>query len=128
MHEADAEIRVNEIEVVKPGGIDAILASRVPVLLDFWAPWCRPCRTLEPMLLRVQKRFGDALRVAKVNVDMHDDMLRRFNVRSIPLLVLAIDGRESLRLAAGECPEAHIISELTRHLGSVGDEHTGIGS
>ncbi len=128
MHGADAEIRGNEIEVVRCGDTASILASHVPVLLDFWAPWCRPCRLLEPTLLRAQKCFGDALRVVKVNVDMHDEMLRRFNVRSIPLLVLAIDGREALRLAAGECPESHIISELARYLGFAGDVCPGVDS
>jgi thioredoxin 1 len=101
---------------LKAADADAMLASDVPVLLDFWAPWCHPCRMLEPMVVRLQKRFGGMLKVAKVNVDMHDEMIRRFNVRSIPILVLAVNGRETLRLAAAECPEDHIVTELMRHL------------
>jgi thioredoxin len=101
---------------LKTTNADEVLAAGTPVLLDFWAPWCRPCRALEPMLGRLQHRFGGALTIAKVNVDLQDEMTRRFNVRSIPTLLLAVNGQEALRLAAAECPEDHIIAELDRHL------------
>jgi thioredoxin len=101
---------------LKAANADAVFAAGTPVLLDFWAPWCHPCRALEPMLHRLQQRFGDALTIAKVNVDLQNEVTRRFNVRSIPTLLLAVDGQEALRLAAAECPEDHIVAELDRHL------------
>jgi len=101
---------------LKTTNADEVFAGGTPVLLDFWAPWCRPCRALEPMLGRLKHRYGGALTIAKVNVDLQDEMIRRFNVRSIPTLLLAVNGQEALRLAAAECPEDHIIAELDRHL------------
>lgn len=98
------------------GDLEKVFASEVPVLLDFWAPWCRPCRTLEPMLQRLQHRFGSALTVAKVNVDREHDVMARFGVRSIPTLLLAQGGCEMFRFAAAECPETHIVAELERRL------------
>lgn len=106
-----------EVSIVslKASNADEIFSAGVPVLLDFWAPWCRPCRALEPMLGRLQRRFGNSLIVAKVNVDLQHEITREFNVRSIPTLLL-VDGRtEVLRLAAAEYPEAHIVAELDRY-------------
>ena len=112
------ENKTDRIELIslKAANADEVLSSGMPVLLDFWAPWCRPCRALEPMLGRLHGRFGDVLRIAKVNVDQCHEMIHRFNVRSIPTLLLAVDGQEALRFVATEHPEDHIVAELGRHL------------
>ena len=106
----------NDLISLKTANADEVLLSGMPVLLDFWAPWCRPCRALEPLLDRLNNRFGDVLRIAKVNVDQCHEMIHRFNVRSIPTLLLAVDGQEALRFVATEHPEDHIVAELDRHL------------
>lgn len=125
----DAEASSGDMAVglmsLKAANADAVFAAGTPVLLDFWAPWCRPCRALEPMLHRLQQRFGEALTIAKVNVDLQNEVTRRFNVRSIPTLLLAVDGQEALRLAAAECPESHIVAELDRHLSPRREAATG---
>jgi putative thioredoxin len=73
---------------------DVIEASRqLPVLVDFWAPWCGPCRTLTPMLATLEAEFTGRIRVVKVNVDEHQELASRFAVRSIPFVVAFSEGQ-----------------------------------
>ncbi len=71
----------------------------LPLLVDFWAPWCGPCRAMAPALERAAERLEPRLRVAKVNVDEEPSLARRFRTRSIPTLVLLRRGREVARQA-----------------------------
>jgi thioredoxin 2 len=77
-----------------------IRASPVPVLVDFWAPWCGPCRTVAPHLKALAQRPAGKLIVAKVNVDQHKEHAARLNVQAIPTLALFQGGRP-VRVEAG---------------------------
>jgi len=68
-------------------------SARLPVLVDFWAPWCAPCRTLGPLLERVEAQNVDRLRVVKVNTDENPELAAKFNVRSIPYVVAFANGK-----------------------------------
>ena len=73
---------------------DVIDASHeAPVLVDFWAPWCGPCRTLSPLLASIETEFKGRLKVVKVNVDENQELSARFGVRSIPFVVAFVAGK-----------------------------------
>ncbi len=71
--------------------------TSLPVLVDFWAPWCGPCRMMAPVLDRTAQERATTLQVAKVNTDEQQDIAGRFNIRSIPTLILFRGGREIAR-------------------------------
>jgi len=70
-----------------------VLKSKVPVLVDFWAEWCGPCRMLSPILDELAKDMGEKILVAKVNIDENPESPSRFGVTSIPTMILFKDGK-----------------------------------
>jgi thioredoxin 2 len=83
---------------------ESAIRATVPVLVDFWAPWCAPCRMVSPIVERVGTGLAGRLKVVKLNVDEAPDIAARYDVQGIPLLVVIRDGNEVDRLvgAAGE--------------------------
>lgn len=91
--------------------------SPVPVLLDLWAPWCGPCRMIAPVLEQLAAEMAGRVRIAKLNVDENQATASRFNVRSIPTLLILKSGREVDRLV-GVLPKSEIIRRLQLALAS----------
>jgi thioredoxin len=87
--------------------------SPLPVLLDMWAPWCGPCRMIAPVLEELAKEMAGRVRVAKLNVDENPAIATRFNVMSIPTLLVLKDGREVERIV-GVQPKTEILRRLER--------------
>jgi len=102
----------------QPSSFDAEIQASVPVLVDFWAPWCGPCRMVSPLVERVGREKAGQLKVVKLNVDDAPDISSRFRVQGIPLLVLIEDGHEADRLV-GAVPLEQLRSWLTPHLPGV---------
>ncbi len=82
-----------QIKYVSDASFDAdVLQSDKPVLLDFWAEWCGPCKMIAPILDEVAKDYGDKVQIAKINVDENQQVPAKFGIRGIPTLILFKNG------------------------------------
>ena len=92
-----------------------VLRAATPVLVDFWASWCSPCRSLAPTVDRLAEEFGGRLKVVKLDIDESAAMTNRFDIKSIPTLILFKDGSERDRLI-GNQPKEAIAQMIERHV------------
>ena len=83
----------NIIAVTDTSFASEVLQSTVPVLVDFWAPWCGPCRMIAPTVEILAQEFAGKLKVVKVNVDENNQTSNSYNIRSIPTLILFKNGK-----------------------------------
>lgn len=93
----------------------AVLQSDVPVLVDFWAAWCGPCKAIAPTLEELAKDYGDKVRIVKVDVDSNQALAAQYGIRSIPALMV-FKGGEKVDSTVGMQPKAQLESLLNKHL------------
>jgi thioredoxin 1 len=100
------------IVTISPGDFeDEVVASEKPVLVDFWAEWCGPCKMLSPVLDEIASEPGGTVKIAKVNVDDNQELAARFGVRAIPTLLFFKDGEVKDKIM-GLVPKDSLLQKL----------------
>lgn len=93
----------------------SVLQSEIPVIVDFWAPWCGPCKMVAPILDKIAKEFENKLVVAKVNTDENQEWAGRYGVQGIPTMLFVADGK-ILHRQVGAVPEGILRDALEQFL------------
>ncbi|OGW75098.1 MAG: thioredoxin [Omnitrophica bacterium RBG_13_46_9] len=90
---------------------EEVLSSKIPVLVDFWAEWCMPCRMIAPIIAELSKDYKGKVKIAKVDVDNNAELATELQILSIPVLILFRNGREIARIT-GANPKTYIQKEI----------------
>ena len=102
---------MSEIKITKANFEEEVLNSPIPVVIDFWATWCGPCRMIAPVIEEIAEKYANVVKVGKVNVDEEPELASQFGIISIPTVVLVKDGQISAK-SVGYRTKEQLISEF----------------
>ena len=106
----------NVVEFTSDNWQTEVVQSTQPVLVDFWAPWCGPCRQLTPIVDRIADQFAGRVKVGKVNVDENSDLAIKYDVTTIPRVLVFKGSDKPLHQVVGLTPEAELVKMLDKAL------------
>jgi thioredoxin 1 len=108
----------NILELTAANWENEVVKSDKPVLVDFWAPWCMPCRALLPTIEKVAEQFADKIKVGKVNIDDEQDIAVRYRVSGLPVVMMFKGGDQPVDKTVGNLPLANFVQMVNRVLES----------
>lgn len=94
---------------------DTVLASDKPVVVDFWAEWCGPCKMVAPVLEEIASEHGDKIEVVKLNIDENPETARNYQIMSIPTMAVFVDGKIAKNIV-GAKPKSALLKDLAAYL------------
>jgi thioredoxin 1 len=94
---------------------EEVLDSEVPVLVDFWAPWCGPCRMVAPVVDEIATQYADQVKVVKLNTDENPNVASQYGIRSIPTLMI-FKGGQRVDMVVGAVPKTTLANTLEKYL------------
>jgi len=95
-----------------------VLQSETPVLVDFWAPWCGPCRMVSPIVEEIANDYAGKIKVVKLNTDENQNIAMTYEIRSIPTLSIFKDG-QVVESVIGAVPKQHLEEKIKLHLANI---------